>query len=109
MFDHHRKRTEWIRLLQWEALETGEGPLAAEEQRRAHLSRACGDVEKAQRSGWLPQGPEAPFMIMAFMAMMVFPFAFPQMVRLITGLSPHDPNFRARYIAAVRALVVGGS
>ena len=35
----------------------------------------------------------------------VFPHAFPQLTRLICGLSPQDPDFRTRYKAHLEGLI----
>lgn len=109
IWDHHKKRREWIRLLQWESLESQAGALAAEDQRRAHLNRACADIEKAQLSGWLAPGVEPRICMVAIMAMLIFPFAFPQVVRLLTGLGPDDGAFKRQYLSVVRSLLFRGA
>ncbi len=105
VYDHHQKKSDWMRMLQWEALEVGSGAVVAAEQRRAHLMRACADLEKVQPTGWLPAGLHLPCFMLAVMAMMSFPFAFPQLVRLLTGYAPTDPEFKTRYLGVVRHLL----
>lgn len=108
IYDHHQKRMEWIRLLQWEALEPAGSTLSAEEQRRAHLHRACGEVEKAQLSGWMANHVDSRCLMVALMALMVFPFAFPQMVKLVTGLVPESAEFKTKYLGVVRTFLLSG-
>ena len=108
VYEHHQKKLEWIRLLQWESLEADSGNVVAEDQRRAHLNRACGELEKSQPLGWLTAPGDARFFMIAVMAMMIFPLAFPQMVRLVTGHRPTEPEFKGRYLAVVRGILGAG-
>ncbi len=88
--------SDWIRLIQWEALGVGEGPVVREEERRASFERAVGDLRDRQRRGLLPDGLDAGHLLLAVMGLITFPLAFPQVTRLVTGRDPADPGFRAR-------------
>ncbi len=95
--------SDWIRLIQWEALAVGGGPVVREAERRASFGRAIGDVRDRQRRGLLPDGLDAGHLLLAVMGLITFPLAFPQVTRLVTGLDPADPGFRARRAEFLRA------
>ena len=86
--------SNWIRLIQWEALGSGEGPVIREEERRASLVQALGDLRDRQRRGLLPQGLDAGHLLLTILGVLTYPLAFPQVTRMVTGKSPADPEFR---------------
>lgn len=85
------------RLLLWEALGF-DGTVVAEEQRAEHIRK---DIKEFRETHQLEDVPveETPMMMIAAFAMAIFPSAFPQMVKLLTGHLPSDPAFRDRYTA----------
>ncbi len=86
-------RPDRIRLLMWEAL-------AGDDRRRG--------VTKAPNGGRPSVGHrnelETSHLELAFAALALCPFAFPQLTRLITGASPADPEFAASWSAFLTAL-----
>ncbi|MGH7413178.1 MAG: TetR/AcrR family transcriptional regulator [Candidatus Rokuibacteriota bacterium] len=86
--------SDWIRLTQWEALGFGEGPVIREDERRASLSRALGDLRDRQRRGLLPEDLDPGHLLLAILGLITYPLAFPQVTRMVTGRSPSDPAFR---------------
>jgi TetR/AcrR family transcriptional regulator len=86
-------RPDWIRLLMWEAL-------AGDDRRRGgskapeELRRPAGDANPL----------DASHLELAFTALALCPFAFPQLTRLITGASPTDPEFTSAWSAFLTAL-----
>src|ERR1051326_268066 len=93
-FDLACKDPEWIRLLEWEALEFFEGRLIDEPKRRAAAGRAVERIRRRQRLGHLTNGFDAKRILLAMVALTWFPLAFPQLTRLITGQSVLDGRFR---------------
>ena len=85
------------RLLLWEAL-SFDGTVVAEEIRSEHIRK---DIKEFRETHHLQEVPleETPMMMIAAFAMAIFPSAFPQMVKLLTGHLPSDPEFRDRYTA----------
>ncbi len=85
------------RLLLWEAL-SFDGTVVAEEIRSEHIRK---DIKEFRETFHLQDVPlqETPMMMIAAFAMAIFPSAFPQMVKLLTGHLPSDPEFRDRYTA----------
>ncbi len=89
----------WVRLLTWEALEGDpRRPLAARERRRAFRA-AVQKVRRAQVAGGLAGDLDAGQCLLTLLGVTVFPLAFPQITRLVTGCAPGDPAFqRARLV-----------
>jgi TetR/AcrR family transcriptional regulator len=86
---------DWIRLLTWEALERpGRGPVE-HEARRATLEQWVAAVEAAQAKGALPANLDARQLVLSELGTVLFPLAFPQLTRLVTGQSPTSPEFLA--------------
>lgn len=86
-------RPDWIRLLMWEAL--------AGDDRRRGMSKT---PEQVRRPAGEPSPLDASHLELAFTALSLCPFAFPQLTRLITGSSPTDPEFEASWSAFLTAL-----
>ena len=103
-FERATDDQQWVRLLQWEALQMGDGPVVNEEARRAHMERAVDAVRADQAAGILPADLDAGQLFLSFQALAAHPSAFPQMTRFITGMEPSDPAFRAQRAEFLRAL-----
>ena len=103
-FERATDDQQWVRLLQWEALQTGDGPTVNEDERRAHMQRAVDAVRADQAAGILPADLDAAQLFLSFQALAAHPSAFPQMTRFITGMSPTDPVFREQRAEFLRRL-----
>jgi len=103
-FERATEDRQWVRLLQWEALQTGEGPTVNEDERAAHMQHAVDTVRADQAAGALPADLDAGQLFLTFQALAAHPSAFPQMTRFITGLNPTDPVFRAQRAEFLRRL-----
>lgn len=102
--------SDWIRLIQWEALAHGDEPVIREEERRASFRQALGDLRARQQRGLLPADLDAGHLLLAIMGLVAYPLAFPQLTRMVTGRSATDADFRAeraeflrRFAAALTA------
>ena len=93
-FDLACKDPDWIRLLEWEALQFVEKRLIDEEKRRESAGRAVGRIRRRQSLGHLSGEFKAPHVLLAMISLTWFPLAFPQLTRLITGESVSEPRFR---------------
>lgn len=87
---------KWIRLLEWEALQWGEQKVIDESHRRESAERAVERLRQQQAKGLLPEAFDPGQLLLSMMALTAYPRAFPQIARLITGLSVSDPKFRRR-------------
>ncbi|HEX2046766.1 MAG TPA: TetR family transcriptional regulator [Acidimicrobiales bacterium] len=103
-FERATDDQQWVRLLQWEALQTGDGPTVNEDERRAHMQRAVEALRADQAAGLLPADLDAAQLFLSFQALAAHPSAFPQMTRFITGMSPTDADFRAQRSEFLRRL-----
>lgn len=101
---------EWIRLLEWEALQRGEKEVIDEKRRQSNFSQAVQRIRSHQARGLLSAKFDPGQLILSMMALTAYPVAFPQLARMATGLSVSDPKFqkqRAQFLrqfaAAFRA------
>jgi TetR/AcrR family transcriptional regulator len=87
---------DWVRLLAWEALQPPGKSLVEEKFRRQGVERALARVRREQPA------LDARYMMLARLALVMFPVAFPNSTRLITGRSIRDSKFRREYAAFLR-------
>jgi len=96
---------DFVRLLMWEALERGRRREVEQELlRQEALAEWCDDVRAAQRRGDLPRDLDAEQLVLSELALAIFPFAFPQITRLVTGKRPTDAAFKAERRAFLERL-----
>jgi TetR/AcrR family transcriptional regulator len=104
LFARASKRVEGIRLLQWEALGAGDRQPIAEEERRKAWVEGTERIRDAQRTGRLHQDLDAEYLVLALMALTIFPQAFPQLVHMVTGVRRSDAEFQQRQTRFLRRL-----
>lgn len=97
---------EWIQLLQWEALQWGEKKVIDEERRQESVGRAVERIRQQQAKGLLDPSLDAGQLLLSMVALTSYPVAFPQFVRLATGLSVSDEKFQKQREAFLRQLAV---
>jgi TetR/AcrR family transcriptional regulator len=98
------KRVDGIRLLQWEALGAGARKPIAEDERRKAWVEGTERIRDAQRAGRLHPDLDAEYLVLALMALTIFPQAFPQLVRMVTGSRLSDAEFQQRQARFLRRL-----
>lgn len=88
---------EYVRLLMWEALQTPDTPGAlAEEATRTELYGTWREsIRAAQARGELDAGLDPGQLVLSELALTMFPVAFPQVTRMITGYAIDSPEFLA--------------
>lgn len=96
MYDAGCADTDWVRMMEWEALAYGNRPVVGEDDRRTLFETALAKLRRTQASGAL-SGAELPHLFISLLAVSFFPLAFPQMIRLVTGMAPTDPRFKAKH------------
>jgi len=104
LFARVLKRDDGIRLLQWEALGSGDRKPVAEDERRKAWVEGSERIRDAQRAGHVHQDLDAECLVLALMALTMFPLAFPQLVRMVTGLRVSDADFQQRQTRFLRRL-----
>ena len=103
--DRLEGQTDYVRLLMWEGLERGRRRQVEQELlRQDSLNEWCDDVREAQRRGDLPEDLDAEQLVLSELALVMFPFAFPQITRLVTGKLPTDTGFKAERRAFLEQL-----
>ncbi|HMG26018.1 MAG TPA: TetR family transcriptional regulator [Acidimicrobiia bacterium] len=96
---------DYVRLLMWEGLERGRRREVEQELlRRDSLVEWCDEVREAQRRGDLPDDLDAEQLVLSELALVMFPFAFPQITRLVTGQLPTDAAFKVERRAFLERL-----
>jgi len=98
------KRVDGVRMLQWEALSLGDRKPIAEEERRKAWVEGTERVRDAQRAGLVHRDLDAEHLVLALMALTLFPQAFPQLVRMVTGVRLSDAEFQQRQARFLRRL-----
>jgi TetR/AcrR family transcriptional regulator len=88
------KDRDWVRLLEWEALQGGEHKVIDEAQRRDALAGAVNRIRRLQARGQVSRAFDARHVMLAMRSLTMFPAAFPQLTRLITGWPVSDPRFQ---------------
>jgi len=104
LFERASKRGEGIRLLQWEALGSGDRKPIAEEERRKAWVEGTERLRDAQRAGLFHEDLDPEYLVLSLMALTVFPLAFPQLVRMVTGARVGDAEFQGRQSRFLRRL-----
>ncbi len=94
-----------IRLFQWEALTARKGELIAADERRDAFRQGSAWLAMLQSKGVLPANIDLVLFRLAMIALGSFPFAFPQLIELATGVEPADARFQQRWTAVLRWFV----
>jgi AcrR family transcriptional regulator len=100
------KDTDWIRLLKWETLQTAGQKLIDEPERMRVAAGAVKRVRQQQADGYLNRDLDPRHTLLAVAALTIYPLAFPQLTRLITGQAADDPRFQKAYAGFLRRFAV---
>jgi AcrR family transcriptional regulator len=100
-FDECCDDIDSLRMWQWEALDKSSRKLVAEEERRTFLQSEVARWRRAKASGSLPPDADEEMLLLVSSALRVFPLILPQVVSLVTGMDPLDPEFRQRWTACL--------
>ncbi len=93
-FDAACKDPDWVRLLEWEALNDNGSKVIDEKKRRAATAHGLGRVRQRQARGQISPEFDPRHVMLAMRSLTMFPAAFPQLTRLIMGRSVSDPEFQ---------------
>lgn len=101
---------EWIRLLEWEALQWGETTVVEEASRKEAANAVLERIRELQAKGTVTSRFPAGQLLLSMMALTTYPLAFPQLTRLLTGYNVSDPEFqkqRAEFLQEFAAAFAG--
>jgi len=87
----------WVRLLEWEALQGGDKRVIDEKNRRALVTQALNRIRRQQARGYLSAEFEPGHLLLAMRSLTTFPMAFPQLTRLFTNRSVTDSHFQKQH------------
>jgi TetR/AcrR family transcriptional regulator len=105
IFERMSSSGDFLRLQMWEALERGaRGRIENEEVRRATMVARVEAVRESQAEGRIAADLDPELLVIGELALAIYPLAFPQVVRLVTGSGPDSPEFKARYVAFLQTL-----
>lgn len=90
---------DWIRLLEWEALQ-GDGQRVIDEgERRTQAADWLQRLRQRQAGGELSAEFDARHLALAMQSLTMYPMAFPQLTRLTMGRNADDPKFQRAHAA----------
>jgi AcrR family transcriptional regulator len=93
-FDAACNDTDWVRLLEWEALRGNLEKVIDEKQRRAATARGLERIRQRQARGLISAEFDPRHVMLAMRSLTMFPAAFPQLTRHIMGRPVSDPKFQ---------------
>jgi len=83
----------FVRLMEWEAIDSGGKRCIGEAERRALFEKAVARLRVLQRKGSIPRGADLTQLFISMISLAMFPLVMPQIIRLIHGMEPTDPRF----------------
>jgi AcrR family transcriptional regulator len=93
-FEAACKDGDWVRMLEWEALQIGVQKVIDEPERMAAVARGLKRIRQRQARGQISSEFDPRHVMLAMRSLTMFPVAFPQLTRLIMGRSAFDPKFQ---------------
>jgi AcrR family transcriptional regulator len=93
-FELAYRDVDWVRLLEWEALQFAGKRLVDEEPRREAMKAAVERLRRRQELGHVTTEFEPQQLLLAMTALTWFPIAFPQLTRLMMGHAPSEEKFQ---------------
>jgi len=104
LFQQNCDDADWVRLTAWESLQTGKGSLYSWPDRRRRAVVTNKLIRSQQKDGHLRPDSKPEHLHLALASLAVFPMALPQLVRVITGLTPDNPKFQREYARFLETL-----
>jgi TetR/AcrR family transcriptional regulator len=93
-FEAACKDADWVRMLEWEALQNAGQKLIDDKERRAAVTRGLERIRQRQARGQIYSEFDPRDVMLAMRSLTWFPVAFPQLTEMIMGKSVFDPKFR---------------
>ncbi len=85
---------DWVRLFQWEALQGNWQKVIDEKERLESTAQGLERIRQRQERGQISPELDPRHVMLTMRSLTMFPVAFPQLTRLITGKSVFDPEFQ---------------
>ena len=97
LFEQNHQDGDWVRLLAWESLQTKGERVVNEADRSRWASEINALIRQQQAGGKIMAEIEPEYFHLAMVSLTIFPAAFQQLTRMITGKSAADPVFQRDY------------
>ncbi len=94
----------FVRMILRESLDYRGGEPVESEARSRYYERQKGMLKEFQRSGAVDPAYDPELLFLALLAVVVAPAILPQVVRLVAGIDPEDPEFTSRWNALLGRL-----
>ncbi len=101
-FEAACKDADWVRLLEWEALQNADRRLIDEKSRRAATARGLERIRQRQARGQISAKLDPRHVMLTMRSLTMFPAAFPQLTQLIMGRPVSDPGFQRERAAFLK-------
>ncbi len=101
-FEAACKDPDWVRLLEWEALQEADRKVIDQKSRRAAVARGLERIQQRQARGQISAELDPRHVMLAMRSLTMFPAAFPQLTELIMGRPISDPVFQRERAAFLR-------
>jgi AcrR family transcriptional regulator len=105
-FEMACKDVDWVRMLEWEALQDADKKLIDERARGAAVARGLKRIRKRQARGQVSAEFDPRHVLLTMRSLTMFPAAFPQLTRLIMGRPVHDSKFQRERVEFLRKFAV---
>ena len=93
-FEAACRDADWVRMLEWEALQGDAQKPIDEKERRAAAARGLERIRQRQARGQISPEFDPRHVVLAMRSLTMFPVAFPQLTEMIMGKSVFDPKFQ---------------
>src|SRR5271170_5742626 len=93
-FEAACKDIDWVRMLEWEALQNAGQKVIDDKERRATVARGLERIRQRQARGQISSEFDPRHVMLAMRSLTWFPVAFPQLTEMIMGRSVFDSRFQ---------------
>lgn len=97
---------DWIRMLEWEALQNSAQKVIDEKERRTSSANWLKRLGERQARGELSSEFDARHLALAMQSLTMYPMAFPQLTRLLVGRDVDDPKFQRAHAEFLKKFAV---
>lgn len=95
---------EFLKFTTWEALDTFPGGINEEENRTKILQSYTDDMKAKQEAGLVPRDLNPALITLMLSSLTIYPLINGHVTRMITGLSPDDPEFQQEWSRFLRRI-----
>jgi AcrR family transcriptional regulator len=105
-FEAACKDADWVRLLEWEALQGAGKKLIDKKERVASVARGLQRIRRRQSRGQVSSAFDPRHLMLTLRSLTMFPAAFPQLTELIMGRPVSDVVFQRERAAFLKKFAV---